>query len=156
MHTGAFVTHVETLRGTATSLQVEILARRYYECFNQREFEIGERYVHAQAVFTYPHSPQQFLGRPGYRELCRRWLAGFPDSSFSIIDVRVAGSHVRTTFVLHGTQMGVLTLPGLPPIGPTRIHSHITLRETIRVENGLIVESEMEFDPVELRHRLEP
>ena len=148
--------HVETLRGTATALQTEILARRYYECFNQREFEVGERYVHPQAIFVYPESQRQFIGRAGYRELCRRWLTAFPDCSVSIVDVRVAGIAVRTTWVLHGTHMGVLALPGVPPIAPTRIHANVALRETMSIAHGLIGESVMEFDPDDLRRRLAP
>jgi predicted ester cyclase len=148
------VTHAESLRGTATTLQTEILARRYYDCFNQREFEAGERYVHPQAVFTYPESPQQFIGRAGYRELCRRWASAFPDGSFSVMEVRVEGDAVRTVWVLHGTHMGLLSLPGMKPVHPTHIHTHVALRETIRVVEGQIVESTMEFDPHDLERRL--
>ena len=149
------VTYVETLRGAVTALQIEILARRYYECFNLRDFDAGERHVDPQAVFTYPRSSQQFIGRPGYRELARRWLSAFPDSSYSIIHMRVEDvSSVRTEWVMHGTHLGVLSLPGLAPMPPTEIHADVKLRETIRIVNGMIVESVLEFDPDDLRRRL--
>ena len=145
--------HVETLRGTVTALQTEILARRYYECFNRRDFDHGERYIHPQAVFTYPESAQQFIGRAGYRELARRWISAFPDGSLSILNLRVVDlSTVCTEWVAHGTHLGVLALPGVRPVAPTGIHTHILMRETIRLENGMIVESEMEFDPEDLQH----
>ena len=151
------VTHVETLRGTVTALQTEIIVRRYYECFNQRDFDAGERYVDPQAVFTYPHSRQQFIGRPGYRELSRRWATAFPDSTCSVVYVRVtAGSKVRTEWVMHGTHLGVLLLPGLAPMPATEIHAHVRFRETIHIDTGLIVESVTEFDPDELRRQLVP
>ena len=147
--------HVETLRGTVTALQTEILARRYYECFNRRDFDHGERYIDPQAVFTYPDGAQQFIGRPGYRELARRWISAFPDGSLSILSLRVVDlSTVRTEWVAHGTHLGVLALPGIRPVAPTGIHTHIPLRETIRFVNGMIVESEMEFDPEDLHHRI--
>ena len=149
------MTHVEALRGTVTALHSEILARRYYECFNRRDFDHGERYIDPQAVFTYPESPQQFIGRPGYRELARRWISAFPDGSVSIVSLRVVDlSTVRIEWVAHGTHLGVLALPGMRPVPPTGFHTHIPLRETIRVVNGLIVESEMEFDPDDLQHRV--
>ena len=155
MHNRRGVTYVETLRGTVTALQTEILARRYYECYNQRDFDAGERHVDPQAVFTYPHSSRQFIGRAGYRELARRWVSAFPDSSHSIIHVRVLDvSTVCTEWVMHGTHLGVLALPGLPPMPATEIHADVKLRETIRIANGMIVESVLEFDPDDLRHRL--
>lgn len=147
--------HVETLRGTVTALQTEILARRYYESFNERDFDAGERFVDAEAVFTYPQSPQQFIGRAGYRELARRWIAAFPDSSYSIGYVAVIDAvTVRTEWVMHGTHLGDLVLPGLPPMPATEVHAHVKFRETLRIVNGLIVESVTEFDPDELRRRL--
>ena len=149
------VAQVETLRGTVTALQTEILARRYYECFNQRDFDAGERFVDPQAVFTYPRNTQQFIGRPGYRELARRWLTAFPDGSYTIVYVRVVdASTVQTEWVMLGTHLGELALPGLAPMPPTEIYAHLRLRETIRLDNGLITESVMEFDPDDLRRRL--
>jgi predicted ester cyclase len=106
-------------------------------------------------VFTYPLSGEQFIGRAGYRELARRWVTAFPDGTVSIIMVRVSeGPTVRTDWVAHGTHLGPLDLPGLPPIPPTGIHTHLSMRETVRISHGLIVESRMEFDPDELRRRL--
>ena len=149
------MTYVETLRGTVTALQTEILARRYYECFNQRDFDAGARHVDPQAIFTYPHTSQQFIGRPGYYELARRWVSAFPDSSYSILSVNVLDTAtVQTDWVMHGTHLGDLELPGLPPMPATEVHAHVTLRETIRIENGMIVESVVEFDPDDLRQLL--
>ncbi len=149
------MTYVETLRGAVTALQIEILARRYYECFNQRDFDAAERFVDPQAVFTYPLSSQQFIGRAGYRELARRWVSAFPDSSYSIVHVRVlAASTVRTEWVMHGTHLGVLLLPGFAPLPATEVHAHVKFRETIRTDNGMIVESVLAFDPDDLRRQL--
>ena len=149
------VTPVEALKGTVTALQTEIFARRYYECFNLREFDTGERFIDPQAVFTYPQSAQQFIGRAGYRELVRRWVSAFPDSNVSVINVRVTNGEIACTeWVAHGTHLGTLTLPGLTPIPPTGIHTCLKIRETIRVINAMIVESVVEFDPEDLRRRL--
>ena len=149
------MTQVQTLIGTATALQTEILARQFYESFNRRQFDTGERFVHPQAVFTYPPAGVQFIGRAGYRELVRRWVAAFPDSSLSIVHLRVTpGPMVQTEWVMHGTHSGTLSLPGFPPIAPTDIHMHLGMRETVCVANNMIVESVMEFDTEELRRQL--
>jgi hypothetical protein len=55
---------------------------------------------------------------------------------------------------MHGTHLGDLELPGLTPMPATEVHAHVTLRETIRIENGMIVESVVEFDPDDLRQLL--
>jgi len=61
---------------------------------------------------------------------------------------------IVTNWIGQGTHQGVLELPGLPAIPPTHIHAQLPMREAIRVVNGLIVESRLEFDPTELRRRL--
>jgi hypothetical protein len=50
--------------------------------------------------------------------------------------------------------VGTLELPGFPAIPPSGRYAELPMRETIRIVNGLIVESRMEFDPWELRRRL--
>lgn len=61
---------------------------------------------------------------------------------------------VQTDWIGEGTHTGVLELPGLPPIPATGRHAQFPMRETIRIVNGLIAESRMEFDPASLRRLL--
>lgn len=144
-----------TVTNAATSLQLEIFARRYYDLFNQRKLDEAERFVDPQAVFTYPLAREHFIGRAGYRELVRRWIAGFPDGTISITKVDLQdGVVIKTNWIGEGTHLGVLELPGFPAIPPTGIHAQLPMRETIHVVNSLIVESRLEFDPSELRRRL--
>lgn len=139
----------------ATSLQLEIYARRYYDLFNQRRFDEAERFVDPQAVFTYPLAREHFIGRAGYRELARRWVEAFPDGEVSITMIELPGSGViRTHWIGQGTHQGWLELPGFPSIPPTGIHAHLPMCETIRVVENLILESRLEFDPLELRRCL--
>jgi predicted ester cyclase len=154
-HTVVHVVDSDQLTNPAGLLQLEIFARRYYDLFNQRAFDEAERFVDPQAVFTYPLAREHFIGRAGYRELVRRWVAGFPDGTVSITNVELKdGPVIQTNWIGHGTHLGVLELPGLPPIPPTHIRAQLPMRETINVVNGLIVESRLEFDPIELRRRL--
>ena len=139
----------------ASSFQTEAFARRYYECFNQRWFEEAEMFVDPQAMFTYPLAKEHLIGRAGYRELVRRWLEGFPDARISITGVHVIDDRVAVTdWIGEGTHLGLLELPGLPPIPATGVHAEMPMRETITIIDGRIVGSCMEFDPAELARRL--
>lgn len=135
-------------------LQIEGFARRYYTLFNERRFDEAEAMVDRQALFSYPAAKEHMIGRAGYRELVRRWTEGFPDGRVAIVAVRVAGDQAVTELHAEGTHSGVLELPGLPPIPPTGRHAQLPMRETITVQNGLIVSVRMEFDLAELRRVL--
>jgi predicted ester cyclase len=153
-HTGAQSAASRAAAGVS-SLQLEAFARRYYECFNQRAFDEGELFVDPQAVFTYPLAKEHLIGRAGYRELARRWLEGFPDARIAITAVQVSDARMATTeWIGEGTHLGLLDLPGLPSLPATGVHTTLPMRETIRIVDGSIVASVMEFDPVELGRRL--
>lgn len=147
--------HGVPLLEVGAALQMEVFTRRYYDLFNERRFDEAERFVHPQGVFIYLAAKEHFIGRAGYRELTRRWISAFPDARLTITSVSVLGIDlVRTDWVGEGTHLGPLEVPGIPPIPATRVHAKLPMRETIRVTDGLIVESRMEFDPQELRQSL--
>lgn len=153
-HTAGFSRGVPLLE-VASGLQIEVFTRRYYDLFNQRRFDDAERFVHPQAVFTYLAAKEHLIGRAGYRELTRRWIQAFPDGHLDITDVtRLDADTVQTDWIGEGTHLGLLEVPGLPPIPATGVRAQLPMRETIRIAEGLIVESRMEFDPHELRRRL--
>lgn len=137
-----------------TASRIESFTRRYYGFFNERRFDEAEALVDPQAVFTYPAAREHFIGRAGYRELAQRWAQAFPDATLTITSVTVSGNTAVTEWIGEGTHLGTLELPGFPGIPPTGRKASLPMRETIRVINGSIVESTMEFDPEELRKRL--
>jgi predicted ester cyclase len=136
-------------------VQIDVLARRYYDLFNERKLDEAERFVHPQAIFTYLAAKEHLIGRAGYRELTRRWIQGFPDAWLTITKVTViAGTRAQTDWIGHGTHKGPLEIPGLPTLPPSGAQAKLPMRETIRIDGGLIVESKMEFDPQALRAAL--
>ena len=129
--------------------------RRYYALFNERRFDDAEQFVHPQAVFTYPMAREHLIGRAGYRDLTRRWVEAFPDARIVIATVATAaGGTVVTDWVGEGSHRGVLDLSGMPAIPATGMRAELPMRETVRIADGLIVSSRMDFDPVELCRRL--
>ena len=138
-----------------TAFQVEVLARRYYQLFNERQLDEAERLVDPQAVFSYPAAREHLIGRAGYRELARRWIEAFPDARVRIMHVHVSKAMVVRAYLhAEGTHRGSLDLPGLPPIAPTGRSARFPMTETSTIRNGLIVGSRLEFDPDALRRAL--
>lgn len=138
-----------------TAFQLDTFARRYYECFNHRRFEEAEMFVDPRALFTYPLAKEHLIGRAGYRELTRRWLAGFPDARIDITGVHVIDeTTVSTDWIGEGTHLGLLELPGLPAIPATGVRTRMPMRETITIADSRIVASRMDFDPADLARRL--
>lgn len=151
---GEYAVEGHSLRTAVTASRIETLTRRYYALFNERRFDEAEALVDAQAVFHYPAAKEHFIGRAGYRELVSRWVEAFSDATLTITSVTVSGDSVRTEWIGHGTHLGTLDLPGFPSIPATGRQAQLPMCETIRIVNGLIVESRMEFDPWELQRRL--
>ena len=129
--------------------------RRYYALFNERRFDDAEQFVHPQAVFTYPMAREHLIGRAGYRDLARRWLEAFPDARIAVTSVTAADDGtVVADWVGEGSHRGVLDLAGMPSIPATGVRAELPMRETVRIADGLIVSSLMDFDPAELCRRL--
>jgi hypothetical protein len=61
---------------------------------------------------------------------------------------------VVADWVGEGSHRGVLDLAGMPPIPATGVRAALPMRETVRIADGLIVSSRMDFDPVQLCRRL--
>jgi len=142
------------LRAAVTASRIETFARRYYALFNERRFDEAESLVHPEAVFTYPAAKEHFIGRAGYRELAHRWTEAFPDAERSITDVTVIADTACTEWMFSGTHLGTLDIPGFPTIPPSMWAVQLPMCETIRVVDGLVVQSRMAFDAEELRQRL--
>lgn len=153
--TAVYVQGGDGLKLAGMALQTEVFARRYYSLFNERLLDEAERLVDPEALFSYPAAKEHVVGRAGYRELVRRWLEGFPDARIDITAVYVFEPQTaQTEWTAHGTHHGMLELPGFQPIPPSGRRASLPMRESITIRNGLIVESVMEFDPVQLQRVL--
>ena len=148
------VVDTESLQSALTASKIEAFTRRYYGLFNERRLDEAEALVDPQAVFSYPAAKEHFIGRAGYRELAQRWCDAFPDARLTITGVTVTGDCARAEWIGEGTHLGPLEVPGFPSVPATGRRVELPMCETIRVVNGLVVESSMAFDPWELKRRL--
>lgn len=156
MRAASLETRSDVAPPPAVALRTEVFARHYYALFNERRLDDAERLVDPQAIFTHPVVREHLIGRAGYRELTRRWLEAFPDAQVRITAVYIGIDHeqiARTEWIGEGTHLGLLELPGFPPIPPTGRCACLPMCETLRIRNGLVVTSRLEFDPNEL-HRV--
>jgi hypothetical protein len=133
----------------------EQIARKYYELFNQRNFEAAAEMVDRAAAFRYLPSKQHMIGRAAYKELAAMWLHAFEDGQLQIASVTPVGADtVVVELVGRGTHTGDLVLGDAVRIPATGVAGALRFRETLRVRDGRIVDVELDFDLDELKRLL--
>ena len=133
----------------------EQIARRYYRSFNERNLEAAEQLVDRAASFRYLPSKQHLIGRAGYRALAAMWLSAFEDGKLEIASLAVvAADTVAVELLGRGTHTGDLVLGEALTIPATGVAGALRFRETLRIENGSIVDVELDFDIEDLKRQL--
>lgn len=131
------------------------IARRYYACFNERHLDAAERFVDPYAVFHYLPTKQRLIGRAGYRALAAAWLTAFQNAELDIQSLKTnADRRLQVEFVGRGTHTGDLVLGEEVVIPATQRTVELPFRDTLTIADGLIVESQLDFDVFELKKRL--
>jgi predicted ester cyclase len=134
---------------------LEQLARRYYAAFNGRRLEEAEQFVDPHAVFHYLPTKQRLIGRAGYRDLAAAWLHAFEDAHLEIESVSIADARTLVVqFLGNGTHTGDLVLGEHVVIPPTDRNVQLPFSDRLTIVGGLITESQLDFDLLELRKRL--
>jgi predicted ester cyclase len=133
---------------------LEQIARRYYQLFNERQWDEAGQMIDPQAVFHYLPTRQRLMGRAGYRALVAAWLNAFEDARLEVRSTRVDGPIVEVDFVGHGTHTGDLVLGEALSIPATGQATHLSFHDRLEIRNGLIVSAELDFDVEEMKRRL--
>lgn len=134
---------------------LEEIARRYYNAFNQRQLGAAEQLVDAQAVFHYLPTKQRLIGRAGYRALAAAWLHAFEDAQLEIQSLAVADERTLDVhFLGHGTHTGDLVLGDTVVIPPTNRAVQLPFHDRLTIADGIVVQSQLDFDVLELKKRL--
>lgn len=133
----------------------EQIARRYYDLFNARRIDEAERLVSTHAVFRYPHSKDNLIGRAGYRELVRLWILGFPDATAEVWRVtQLSDATVETDILGRGTHLGPLSFGGTLSLPATGKSAELLFKDTLTIRDQQITESTFQFDMKEMLRRL--
>lgn len=132
----------------------ERIARKFYQFFNERQFDEAERLVDPYATFHYVPTRQRLIGRAGYRALAAAWIHAFKDAQLDIASILSEGDALVVSFVGRGTFTGELVLGERLVIAPTHHSAELPFSDRLIIENGLILESELDFDIEEMKHRL--
>ena len=131
------------------------LGRRYYDSFNERRLDDAEKLVDPYAVFHYVPTMQRLIGRAGYQALAAVWLEAFEDARLEIQSIRAEGDRtLHVEFLGRGTHTGDLALSERIVIPATGRTVELPFHDRLTIVDGLIVESELDFDLAELKQRL--
>ena len=131
------------------------IARRFYELFNSRELKEAEKLVDPHAIFHYVPTRQRLIGRAGYRALASAWIQAFPDAHLEIVAIVDEGHAFTVAFSGRGTLTGELNLGDHLVIRPTGRVAELPFRDRIVINDGLIVESRLDFDVEEMKRLLD-
>ena len=140
---------------TRAAAATEMLARQFYQLFNERRLDDAGQLVDRQASFHYLPTRQRLIGRAGYRALVAAWLNAFEDAWLEVTAVRTLDEETcDVEFIGSGTHTGDLVLGEWITIPATGRAADLPFRDRLRFQNGLLVSSELAFDLAEMRRRL--
>jgi predicted ester cyclase len=137
---------IDRIREAVAPASPEQIARRFYDLFNRREFDTAELLVSPQAVFHYPHTKEHLIGRAGYRDLAGSWIKAFPDGQVTVVELYRTDDNIIAKLLGRGTHTGPLTFGGPLTLPPTGRGADLRFTDTLVIREGLIVESNLEFD----------
>jgi predicted ester cyclase len=128
--------------------------RSYYAAFNQRRWEQSAACLAPDAALDQFPVMRQQAGPVGYLEFVERWLAAFPDATFTIESISSPDAMMRNVHLLaRGTHAGVLKFGGhvFPPSG---VAVCLRMRELLQIRQGVIVFASLSYDMQDIVRQL--
>lgn len=134
---------------TGASAEPESVAVRFFdELHTAGDLDVAAELV---APGAFIHTPDGTMRGPdGIAGLVTTLRTAFPDASFPIAEVAVAGDRVLVRWTMHGTHEG--TFGDIAPTGHAVTMDGITI---LRVRDGMIVEDWAQYDRLGLLQQLE-
>jgi steroid delta-isomerase-like uncharacterized protein len=129
------------------------IARKVFECWNERDFDGGAALMADDGEIVLVGSDTHFRGADGSREYSRMWADGFPDGRVQIEEVIASGDRVVVEYTGRGTHAGDLRSPGgtIPATGRSVTHHACDVYE---MQNGRIRSARVYFDTASLMTQL--
>src|SRR5436190_15090890 len=115
------------------------LIHAYYEAFNERRWEQATACFAPDAVVDHLPLTRQRAGAAGYLEFVERWLAAFPDATFTIQSISSPDALTQNVHLLaRGAHNGVLEFGGRV-FRPSGVTVCLRVRELLQIQGGVIV-----------------
>jgi steroid delta-isomerase-like uncharacterized protein len=129
--------------------QNKAIANREWEAWSKGDFETFKEVVAPEYVYYRPSGSTKSLSREEAIAMGKMVHNGFPDITFSIVEMYAAGDRVISRYIMRGTHQG--ETEGIPPTG-NRIEISGILID--RIENGKVIEDREEADMLGLMQQL--
>ncbi|HSI98013.1 MAG TPA: ester cyclase [Gaiellaceae bacterium] len=131
---------------------VERIAAAWNKAFNAHDEERIRELIDERAALTAP-GDVALEGRDAIVEYTMRWLNAFPDATIRVERQIVSGDWVVQQYAFEGTHSDTLTGPaGDIPATGRRLTGPVA--DVTRIENGVMVETHLYFDQVNLLTQL--
>jgi steroid delta-isomerase-like uncharacterized protein len=125
------------------------IANREWEAWSKGDFEAFKEVVAPGYVYYMPSGSTKALSREETIEMGKMVHNGFPDVTFSIVEMFAAGDRVISRYTMRGTHQA--ETQGIPATGNKIEISGIMIN---RIENGKVVEDREEADMLGLMQQL--
>lgn len=134
----------------ATDQDNKAVVRRFFDAWNDADFEVIEEVVATDAAHHDPMDPPDLPSGPeGEKQLIQVYQAAFPDATIDVEDLLAEGNKVAVRWTATGTHEGEFM--GIEPTGE---EIEITGFEINHIEDGQIIESWVLFDAFGLMQQL--
>ena len=123
----------------------ESLARRFYEAWNERNFDELAAAAAPDGTITIVGPGDTFRGPEGSRQFGEMWAGGFPDGAVTVDRVIASGDHVIVEYTGRGTHTGTLatSMGDIPATGRSMT---LELCDVMEFKDGKVQSQRTYFD----------
>ncbi|WP_328711067.1 ester cyclase [Nocardia salmonicida] len=132
------------------SEQNKATAKRLFDAWNERDLDVFDELMSADAIDHDPQNPfAEIHGPDGLKKLVQMYLVAFSDQRFLVNEQIAEGDFVTTRWTGTGTNDGEMM--GMPATGKSAVVQGITIN---RFRDGKIVESWATWDTLGMMQQL--
>ena len=123
----------------------ESLARRFYEAWNERNFDELAAAAAPDGTITIVGPGDTFRGPEGSRQFGEMWAGGFPDGAVTVDRVIASGDYVIVEYTGRGTHTGTLatSMGDIPATGRSMT---LELCDVMEFKDGKVQSQRTYFD----------
>ena len=123
----------------------ESLARRFYEAWNERNFDELAAAAAPDGTITIVGPGDTFRGPEGSRQFSEMWAGGFPDGAVTVDRVIASGDYVIVEYTGRGTHTGTLatSMGDIPATGRSMT---LELCDVMEFKDGKVQSQRTYFD----------